>query len=318
MAKLRAYGADSVLLAVQETVYGTPPATGYRRLDFKATDLSSEIPLDDDPLLGRGRNAQDPYRGLVIDEGGVDIPLDERGTGWWLTGLFGDPVTSGTGPYTHVWQSGGEVIPSFTVEIGHPQLATPVFFRHAGVTMESLAFDMGTDGPANGKVALVAQGETSATTTIDAAPLAAYAPGRFSRGLGYIKKGGVQLASVTAGSLLFSNTLERVRTIRPDGRIDGADPTIAACSGSMTVRFDGTTLVAEAASGAPLALEYGFTTAGTSSLRFEMPRVFLPKPKYAITGPGGIEAGYDWRAAHDAATSTMLKVTLVNDVAGYP
>lgn len=184
--------------------------------------------------------------------------------------------------------------------------------------MESLAFDMGTEGPANGKVALVAQGETSAGSTIDATPLTAYAPGRFARGLGYIKKGGVQLAAVTAGTFLFSNTLERVRTIRPDGKIDGADPTIASCSGSMTVRFDGTTLVAEAASGTPLVLEYGFTTAGTTLLKFEMARVFLPKPKYTIAGPGGVEAGYDWRAAFDAATGTMLKVTLVNDVATYP
>ena len=73
--------------------YGTAPASGYRGLDFKSTDLSSVIPLGDDPLLGRGRNAQDPYRGLVTDEGNVDIPLDVEGTGFWLTGLFGLPTT---------------------------------------------------------------------------------------------------------------------------------------------------------------------------------------------------------------------------------
>src|SRR5512144_802939 len=93
MAKARAHGADSVLLAAQETTYGTAPPSGYRGIDFKSTDLSSTIPLGDDPLLGRGRNAQDPYRGLVTDEGNVDIPLDVQGTGWWLTGLFDAPVT---------------------------------------------------------------------------------------------------------------------------------------------------------------------------------------------------------------------------------
>ena len=41
----------------------------------------------------------------------------------------------------------------------------------------------------------------------------------------------MQLAGVTAGNLTFSNTLERVRTIRPDGKIDAADPTIATCTG---------------------------------------------------------------------------------------
>ena len=268
MAKVRAYGADSTLLARRETSYGVAPLGGYRSLDFKSCDLSAEQPLGDDPLLGRGRNAQDPYRGLITDEGNVDIPLDLRGSGFWLTGLFGDPTVSQTkasghvafsgqpaanstitlngvtwtfvtgtpggnqtqigasidatltalasdlnasgdaqvskctytanttddrleiqfdtagttgnsftlatsggsngtvsaptltgGGYRHEWLSGGDDIPSFTFEIGHPKLVTPVFFRHLGTVMESLAFEMGREGPANGTVQLVAQGE---------------------------------------------------------------------------------------------------------------------------------------------------------------
>ena len=65
-----------------------------RALDFKTADLSASIPLGDDPLLGRGRNAQDPYRGLVTDEGQLEIPFDLQGTGWWMTALFGDPQTT--------------------------------------------------------------------------------------------------------------------------------------------------------------------------------------------------------------------------------
>ena len=93
MPKVRAYGADATLLACRETSYGVAPLTGYRSLDFKSCDLSAEQPLGDDPLLGRGRNAQDPYRGLITDEGKIEIPLDLRGSGFWLTGLFGDPTT---------------------------------------------------------------------------------------------------------------------------------------------------------------------------------------------------------------------------------
>ena len=232
------HGADATLKACREASYGVAPLTGYQSLDFKSTDLSSAQPLGDDPLLGRGRNAQDPYRGLITDEGQLDIPLDLRGTGFWLTGLFGDPVTtpsnasgsivfavnptagdtitlngtvwtfvSGTagaeetqiqgtvtqtvdqlvsdlnasgdpeiakctysrptstqtlviafdtagpsgngftiaasaasvssptltgGGYSHVWESGADDIPSYTIEVGHPKLTTPVFFRHLG------------------------------------------------------------------------------------------------------------------------------------------------------------------------------------------
>jgi hypothetical protein len=317
MAKVRAYGADATLKACRETSYGLAPLSGYRSLDFKSTDLSSEQPLGDDPLLGRGRNTLDPYRGLISDEGQIEIPFDLRGTGFWLTGLFGTAATTDNeGVYTHIWESGSDDIPSYTFEIGHPKLATPVFFRHSGTVMESLAFDMGQEGPANGRIQLVAQGETTAATTIDGSATN-YALRRFSQGRGFIRRGGANLAGVTGGSLTFSNNLERVRVIREDGKIEAADPTFASAQGTMTVRFDGQTLVNEAMNGSPVALEYGFTFADGYALRFELPRVFLPKPKYAISGPGGIEASFDWRAAYDEAEGTLLRVSLSNDVASY-
>jgi hypothetical protein len=85
----------------------------------------------------------------------------------------------------------------------------------------------------------------------------------------------------------------------------------------MAVRFDGQTLVNEAMNSMPVSLEYGFTFADGYALRFELPRVFLPKPKYAISGPGGVEASFDWRGAYDEAEGTLLRVSLSNDVASY-
>lgn len=422
MPKARAYGADATLKACREAGYGVAPLTGYRSLDFKSTDLSAAQPLGEDPLLGRGRNAQDPYRGLVTDEGQIEIPLDLRGTGFWLTGLFGDPVStavSATGTITfaanpaagdtitlngtvwtfvagtpgasetaiqgtatqtvdqlvadleasadaevakcsyarptgtqtlaitfdvagpagnsftlaasaatvsgprltggghaHAWESGADDISSYTFEIGHPRLTTPVFFRHLGTVMESLNLEMGQEGPANARLQLVAQGEDSASATIDTEP-AAFSLRRFSQGRGFIRRGGAALAGVTGGSLTFSNNLERVRVIREDGRIEAADPTFASAEGAMSVRFDGATLVAEAANGDPVALDYGFTFPDGYALRFELPRVFLPKPKYAVSGPGGVEASFDWRAAFDDSAGTMLRAHLLNDVTSY-
>jgi hypothetical protein len=231
----------------------------------------------------------------------------------------GGMVSYGTltgGGYRHEWLSGGDDIPSFTFEIGHPKLITPVFFRHLGTVMESLAFEMGQEGPANGTVQLVAQGEEKAAATIDATP-DAFALKRFSQGRGFIKRGGVPLAGVTGGNLNCSNNLERVRVIRDDGKIEAAEPTFASCQGAMTVRFDGATLVAEAANAEPVSLEYGFSMAEGWSLTFELFRVFLPKPKYSVSGPGGVEASFDWRAAYDDANGTMLRARLLNDVSSY-
>ncbi|MBB4212683.1 hypothetical protein EV659_11425 [Rhodothalassium salexigens DSM 2132] len=318
MPKVRAYGADATLKACREMSYGTAPLTGYQSLDFKSTDLSSVIPLDGDPLLGRGRNAQDPYRGLVTDEGQIEIPFDLQGTGFWLTALFGNPVTTDNGDdtYTHVWDSGADHIPSYTIEIGHPKLTTPTFFRHTGARVESLSFDMGQEGPANARLQLVAQGEERFAATVDTDP-SAYTLRRFSQGRGFLRRGGAALAGVTEGRLTVSNNLERVRVIRDDGRIEAADPTLASAEGAISVRFDGATLVDEAANGDPVALAYGFSTAQGHELRFDLPRVFLPKPKYALSGPGGVQADFDWRAAFDATERFMLRAHLTNDVSSY-
>lgn len=78
MGKTRAYGADCVLLAAFEASYGVLPADGYTRLSFKECALGAERPLGYDPLLGQGRDAQDPYYEAVKDEGDVGVPLDVR------------------------------------------------------------------------------------------------------------------------------------------------------------------------------------------------------------------------------------------------
>ena len=220
------------------------------------------------------------------------------------------------GGYAHVWESGADDIPSYTIEVGHPKLTAPVFFRHLGTVMESLNFEMGQEGPANARLQLVAQGEEQFAATVDASP-DAFSLRRFSQGRGFIRRGGAALAGVTGGSLTFSNNLERVRVIREDGKIEAADPTFASAEGSMSVRFDGATLVAEAANGDPVSLEYGFTFPEGYALRFELPRVFLPKPKYSVSGPGGVEASFDWRAAFDDSEGTMLRAHLLNDVTSY-
>ena len=52
-------------------------------------------------------------------------------------------------------------------------------------------------------------------------------------------------------------------------------------------------------------------------LKLELFRVFLPKPKYSVSGPGGVEASFDWRAAFDDSADSMLRASLLNDIASY-
>ncbi len=122
---------------------------------------------------------------------------------------------------------------------------------------------------------LWAHAEASAAATVSAS-LDALTLRRLSQGRGCIRRGGAALAGVTGGSLTFADNLERVRVIREDGRIEAADPTFASTEGSMSVRFDGSKLVAAAANGDPVRLEHGFSFPDGQALRFALPRVSLP------------------------------------------
>lgn len=318
--KTRAYGADSTFRLAFESTYGTLPTDNYHLMLFKSASVGAERPLGYDPLIGSGqRDAQDPHYEAFSVAGEIGMAFDLRMTGLYLKGLFGAPgTTNDAGVYTHLFTSGGD-LPSLGLEFGHPKLTAPVFYRYPGGKFDGLKFDMGRTGPAGGTVNVIAQAETEAGSTIDATPTN-HVLTRFSRGRGTIKVDGVQLANVTGGGFNFSNHLSPVETIRDDGKIDGVDETESTADGSITVRFSTDTTLADAIDAeTPVELEYGFSIPGAEgyALTFHLPRVFLPKKKGEIKGPGGIERAYDWRAAYDSVAGYMLRATLINDVASY-
>jgi len=57
----------------------------------------------------------------------------------------------------------------------------------------------------------------------------------------------------------YSNGLDRIETIWSDGRIEGADPGMAALTGRMEVRFADTTLITQALDGTPYELVFAWT-----------------------------------------------------------
>ena len=310
----RAYGANAQLLGKFETVYGTPPSGNYIKFPFVSTDLGSEQGLIASDLLGQGRDPSQPIRDVIRVEGNVVVPVDLRNFGHWLKALLGAPTTTGTGPYTHTFASGAASLPSLALEVGMPEV--PIFFTEAGVRVNSAQLTFARSGAANATLNCIAQGETDAGVTGGGTPTTATLT-RFNQFQASIKKDGLQLGNVTGAQLTYSNNLERIETIRSDGKIDGADPTIAALTGNIEVRFADTTLIDAATDNTPLELAFAYTIDADKSLKFTAHEVYLPKPKLAISGPGGVQATFDWQAAKATSPARMLTVVLKNDVASY-
>ena len=78
--------------------------------------------------------------------------------------------------------------------------------------------------------------------------------------------------------MTYSNNLEKIETIRDDGLIEGADPTIAALTGRIDVRFADTTLIDLAAGGTPVDLEFAYTLSAQAKLVLTAHEVYLPNP----------------------------------------
>ncbi|MFA8444016.1 hypothetical protein [Yoonia sp.] len=51
-----------------------------------------------------------------------------------MKGAFGAPTTTGEGPYTHVYESGNCSLPSFSVEVGTPEV--PDFAMYSGCMVD--------------------------------------------------------------------------------------------------------------------------------------------------------------------------------------
>jgi hypothetical protein len=155
-----------------------------------------------------------------------------------------------------------------------------------------------------------ARSGTSSGGTPTAAPYTA-----FNKAQGAISRNGSPLAQVTGARLSYANSMEMVRTIRADRKVEGVDPGIARATGQITLRFESIDLLAQAQIGAPAEFAFAFTIDEHRSLTFTLHQVYLALAKTPIEGPAGVEASFEFRAAFNAAATRMMTAVLKNQQA---
>jgi Phage tail tube protein len=179
--------------------YGTAPGGDYESLPFISSSLGSEQGLIASDVLGQGRDPAEPIRDVIRVHGDVVVPVDLRSFGFWLQLLLGEPDTSGAeDPWTHVFRSGEEDLPSASLQTGHPKV--PAFFLISGLRTNSLSLEFQRSGGASATIALIRQGEarhaTSQAGTPTTRPLS-----RFNQFQGSVKRDGTPLGNVSAARL---------------------------------------------------------------------------------------------------------------------
>ena len=310
----RAHGARAQMALAFETTYGTAPTTGFRVVPFASTTLGSEQPLIASELLGQGRDPLAPIKDAVTADGDVVVPLDVENFGLWLKAAFGPPTTTGTTPKTHTFQSGNWALPSMAIETGMPEV--PRYAMYTGCVCDQLSWQMARSGLLTATARLVAQGETVAAATAAGTPTSLSLQ-RFGHFNGSISRNGVALGNVISAEVTYSNGLDRIETIRSDGKIEGVDPGMAALTGKIEARFADTTLITQAMDGVPCELVFAWSLGANASFGFTAHAVYLPRPRIEIPGPQGIQATFDWQAAKAASPASLCAATLIYTVTSY-
>jgi hypothetical protein len=312
----RAIGANGRIHMIKEATYGTAPGGNWLRMPFMSVDLGAEQPLIQSDVLavGNNRDAAAPFQDTVTVQGNAVVPIDVINIGHWLRMLFGAPTTTGSNPnFIHTFASGAASLPSQAIEIAHPDV--PSFEVAVGARAGSLDIDFSPTGPAQATIGLMAQGSSRAGTTAAGTPTSA-AYTRFSKHQGSISRGGSALAQVTGARLNFNNNMEMVRTIRADRKLEGIDPGVSLVTGQVTTRFENTTLLTQADNGSSAEFAFAYTIDANTSLTFTVHEVYLALAKTPITGPAGVEATFDFRAAFNATATRAMTVVLRNNQAG--
>lgn len=318
-----AIGAAARLAFKKESAYGTSPGgTDWLQMPFiPPLRFGADQALIDSNVIGIGptRDPSDPFYDAINVPINFAVPLDKTEIGRWLQLLCGAPATSGSSNYTHVFKSGGLTLPSASLELGHPGLATPQYFLATGVRADTLEINCQPTGQAQAALTFIAQGCARSGTTVDASLTAPAAYEQFNNFQASISRGGSALAAITQATLRFGNGLEALRTIRGDQKIDEALPGGVTVGGTLTARFgdDALVLEADAEGASSIALKITWTISATKLLEISLPRVFLPQKLKEVGGRAGVDVNYEFRAAYDATAGAAFVATLKNQTASY-
>ncbi len=314
-------GRATNLLVNLQADYDTPATGNYVSTLFYSETLAETEDKQDDNVLGMARvNDRDQTQqapGLKSLAGGLTVPLDINHFGLWLYALFGAPDTTGSGPYTHVFESGADQLPYLTIEFEKRKGAA--FFQNVGLVASSLALSMGREsGYRQAELQFVGRNETKLAATGGGTPAAQMARSAMPSMKGLMKVDGVDVGELVGLDLSYANNPTADESINGTDYNSGYDlDENATCTGSVTLRYKDESFYDRAVADSAHAVDLVYQIGASASLTLSMPAIrFTRGPIAPISGPGGMQAQIDW-SAEQTSSEAMLTATLVNSIASY-
>jgi len=314
-------GKTANLLFGTQSAFDTPATGNYIKTFFYSENLGESEPFEENPLIGLERNnnrdATEPQPGLLTAAGDIVVPLDANHFPYWLTHLFGAPVTTGSGPYTHTWVSGGEVLPWRTIEV--EKRAGAAFYQAIGVVANGFSFDGARSGGFR-PVTLncLARNQAKLTSSGGGTPPAMLPTSLLPASQGLMRVNTVLAGNFLGASFNYQNGFADDESVNGTKFVSGFDlDTEAQMTGNGRVRYVDDTYYDIMSAGNPVALEMEFGEQADARITFSMPAVRFDRAPFApISGPGRLESEFGFRAEQTAG-APMLTVTVSNNIDSY-
>jgi hypothetical protein len=315
-----AQGKQVAIFQMTEATEGVKPTGNHRRLPVKSFGLAPSENIQTEVVLSSSattRDPMDPYRDFIEITGDAVVPLDLTNIGHWLRMLLGAPTTSGTTNFTHVFQSGSNALPSAAFEKVYGDVSG-ANEGYLGVRANTMALPVQPSGTADVTFGLMALAHTANLTSAPGTPTTATFE-RFNRFQGSVQRNGAALPAFMQGTINFSNSMEAVRAVRNDRRIEGIDWAEPSATFEGTVRLTAANaaILTEAIAGTPSSFTYTLTIGANKSLAVFLPRMTLTPTGPRLEGPMGIDIPVRGTGSFDATAGCMMRVTLANQTASY-
>ncbi|GMB00234.1 phage tail tube protein [Pelosinus sp. IPA-1] len=312
----QAQGAQGRLVFDYESSFGQNPTTKAGKvLPFNTLDVKSKQNMKDLATITGTRNPVAPAPGNISVDGNIVVPVDEAGIGYWLKGLFGNPVTTGSAdPYQHVFKI-GTTQPSMVLEKGFTDIGQYALLNSCKISSFKVGF--GGEDELTASMTIMGAKEALSSTPYMTNP-SNIVLSRFTNLQASIEEGGAAIATITKGDFTIDAGLDGTQYTIGNGGLRSDIPAgIYKISGNITALFDGATLLEKALTGTKSSLKVKFS-ANNHSLEFLFPEITYERSTPGITGPAGVLITLPFHAFYQSNTdNSAVKATLVNSVASY-
>jgi hypothetical protein len=315
-------GRNAKCVLIEETTFGTeqPTPSGYA-LPFTSMDLSPGEGFVDFEEIDALTTPPKPMAARHAPSGRFTFPLHWDSIGWVLKYGIGNPATTGSDPYTHVFDLGSAEGEPAGFEIERQQSdftsAADRGRKFWGGRCSMLSFAQDLEGAVDFDLE-AAFLRYNAWAAVDVAAPTSYTSDAIDEMIGVIKVGGTQVGYVAAFNWSLDWQLNSdVYPVGNEGWRYGLARGRTRVNGTMDAFLNDdamTALIDPAEAGTVVAFDVEYVeTAATLELKMDIDNALLKITGEPVDTSAGLNVQFDWRAYGPSC----LTLTLINSVASY-